>query len=843
MEQLAGNYQSGNGVPQDDNESLKYFKMAAERGSTYALYTIGNYYLEGNFVEQDYTKALEFFKKAADPDAKVHSWDNVSECAAMYRLGQMYENGEGVDKDINQAVDWYTKSADLYSANSKLSIRRLMEIYYFNEELKDIAQTLKWLIRAADDDYDSEYKPHVNSLADWFLNNTIEDIVADIYHGSKSEAAEAFYNLGQLCDKYIYTRSSGKIKITLHVEEEENIDVDSKVIKLYRIAADLGNAEAMYELGYRIYKKDTNKSFKWINEAAQLGNAEAMIRLGEMYMDGEGVEQSYDEAIKYLEQANELVTERNVIKRLAICYIKTQPIPQNDDNMYALFKKVSRDEATINSNIGLMYYKLHDVHNHFEKAFEYFSKAAEFDEEKALFCLGYMYEFGECVSVDKAKAFEYFLKAAQLGETSSKFHLIRYYIEGEVVPRNMTEALKWLLKLNNTQDLRDELKTLANFFVQIRTDEILAMYNQDKSKTADVLFKLAQKCDDEFSLPENDYADYRPDKNAIELFKKADELDHKYAAKRLGELYYLKCNGVSSRDDFKTSHKWFKRAARFNIPIVIYNTAMGYYNFQKYDLAMKWLKKAADLNYPDAFNMIGERYYFGNKGVEENLEEAVKFFKKAADLGNTDAMFHLGDCYMHGKGVKQNEAEALKWFIKRHDGDEAEGMAHLAYMYNWDSNNYTKSFEWYSKAAELGNLNAIYSLGCAYEEGEGVEKDSAKALEYYLKAADKDNEDGIHGAIELYLNDENLKNIPAALNLMIDKDEYYMHEIEQIVEIFVKVSEAEILAMYNQDKTTAMEAINNLVELYKEECGEYEDDCYTNNLTALHQKATNLEKI
>ena len=121
MEQLAGNYQSGNGVPQDDNESLKYFKMAAERGSTYALYTIGNYYLEGNFVEQDYTKALEFFKKAADPDAKVHSWDNVSECAAMYRLGQMYENGEGVDKDINQAVEWYTKSADLYSVNSKLS--------------------------------------------------------------------------------------------------------------------------------------------------------------------------------------------------------------------------------------------------------------------------------------------------------------------------------------------------------------------------------------------------------------------------------------------------------------------------------------------------------------------------------------------------------------------------------------------------------------------------------------------------------------------------------------------------------------------------------------------------
>lgn len=437
----------------------------------------------------------------------------------MYRLGQMYENGEGVDKDINQAVEWYTKSAGLYSVNSKLAIRRLMEIYYFNEELKDIAQTLKWLIRAAEDDDDNEYKPHVNSLADWFLNNTVEDIVADVYHGSKSEAAEAFYNLGQLCDNYIYTRSSGMFKITLHLEDAKDIDI--KVVRLYEIAADLGNTEAMYELGHHIYKKDSEKSLKWINEAAQLDNAEAMSRLGEMYMDGEGVEQSYDKAIKYLERANEIDTDRNVIKRLATCYIKTQPIPQNDDKIYALFKKVSRDEATINSNIGLMYYKLHDVPNHFKKAFEYFSKAAEFDEEKALFCLGYMYEFGEYVAVDKSKAFEYFLKAAQLGETSSQFHLIRYYIEGEVVPRNMTEALKWLLKLNNTKDLRDELKTLADFFVNLPTDEILAMYNQDKATALEAINNLVE-------LYKKECGEYEDDcytKNLTVLHQKIENLE------------------------------------------------------------------------------------------------------------------------------------------------------------------------------------------------------------------------------------------------------------------------------------------------------------------------------
>ena len=69
-------------------------------------------------------------------------------------------------------------------------------------------------------------------------------------------------------------------------------------------------------------------------------------------------------------------------------------------------------------------------------------------------------------------------------------------------------------------------------------------------------------------------------------------------------------------------------------------------------------------------------------------------------------------------------------------------MDRLAYMYVWDAD-HKKSFEWYSKAAELGNLDAIYSLGSAYENGEGVEKDPAKALEYYLKATSQDDDDDV----------------------------------------------------------------------------------------------------
>jgi len=46
-----------------------------------------------------------------------------------------------------------------------------------------------------------------------------------------------------------------------------------------------------------------------------------------------------------------------------------------------------------------------------------------------------------------------------------------------------------------------------------------------------------------------------------------------------------------------------------------------------------------------------------------------------------------------------------------------------------------KSAELYAKAAELGSISALYSLGNPYCNGEGVEQDESKASELFKKAA------------------------------------------------------------------------------------------------------------
>ena len=39
------------------------------------------------------------------------------------------------------------------------------------------------------------------------------------------------------------------------------------------------------------------------------------------------------------------------------------------------------------------------------------------------------------------------------------------------------------------------------------------------------------------------------------------------------------------------------------------------------------------------------------------------------------------------------------------------------------------------RVAELGSIGALYNLGVGYDEGDGVEKDKAKAVELWTKAA------------------------------------------------------------------------------------------------------------
>jgi TPR repeat protein len=53
----------------------------------------------------------------------------------------------------------------------------------------------------------------------------------------------------------------------------------------------------------------------------------------------------------------------------------------------------------------------------------------------------------------------------------------------------------------------------------------------------------------------------------------------------------------------------------------------------------------------------------------------------------------------------------------------------------YEKGDYKSAFQHFTKAAELGNVDAGYNLSCLYKEGQGVEKDEEKELHHLEEAA------------------------------------------------------------------------------------------------------------
>ncbi len=59
-------YNSGRGVPQDDAEAVRWYRLAAEQGLALAQYSLGVRYASGQGVPQDHAEAVRWFRLALE---------------------------------------------------------------------------------------------------------------------------------------------------------------------------------------------------------------------------------------------------------------------------------------------------------------------------------------------------------------------------------------------------------------------------------------------------------------------------------------------------------------------------------------------------------------------------------------------------------------------------------------------------------------------------------------------------------------------------------------------------------------------------------------------------------
>lgn len=126
----------------------------------------------------------------------------------------------------------------------------------------------------------------------------------------------------------------------------------------------------------------------------------------------------------------------------------------------------------------------------------------------------------------------------------------------------------------------------------------------------------------------------------------------------------------------------------------------------------------------------------------------AKQLQPLAEGGNPAAQLRLGMLHYLGKGVPENEREAFNWLSKSAAQGNLDAMYQLGNLFTF-GNDAAKlavdpdqeAAQWFFRAASAGHADAQYSLGLLFLAGKGVQKNDQEAMHWMQKAAQAGHQD------------------------------------------------------------------------------------------------------
>ena len=161
---------------------------------------------------------------------------------------------------------------------------------------------------------------------------------------------------------------------------------------------------------------------------------------------------------------------------------------------------------------------------------------------------------------------------------------------------------------------------------------------------------------------------------------------------------------------------------------------------------LETLKRDASSNDPDSLFQLGE---FSERGATFLLSRAARrvrrihpvpenafvFYKKAADQGHREAQFRTGNCLFTGTGVDENTGVASHYYRLAAALGHATATANLGSCFALEGKE-TEAFNCFERASDSGDPTGLFNLSVAHEEGEGCERDPAKAMKLLHQSAE-----------------------------------------------------------------------------------------------------------
>lgn len=311
---------------------------------------------------------------------------------------------------------------------------------------------------------------------------------------------------------------------------------------------------------------------------------------------------------------------------------------------------------------------------------------------------GENYYLGRGVKKDTKKAYKYFLDAAKYKDEYAETYLGLFYDKGIAVQKNYEIAYQWYYKA----------AIKGNAFAQY---SLGILYSEGNGVIKDY-------------------------NKAFIWFQKSAENDYVGAYYQLGRAYY---NGLGVDKDEENAFKWHKKAAENNLPASQYALSLMYKNGEGCEenliSAYYWVERAAENDYEDAYYVVGRSYLEGIC-VEVNYKKAFHYLSKGYLALDTNCIESLAEMYLKGLNVKKDVYTALELYNRALEFGDRSIYFKVGKVYE-DEGLINQAISIYNQGHEEGNLKCTQRLGIMYYNGEGVEKDLEKAIEYMEIAAAK----------------------------------------------------------------------------------------------------------
>jgi len=184
------------GIEENDDEAIKWFKLAAKQGYVEAQYLLGETFYMGYGHETDYKKAVEWYRQSSEQGFAL----------ATYMLALCYKHGQGVEQNNDKSIELYTLSAEqgYWGASTDLG-----DIYRDGKIVgKDLSKAKKYYEKAmsdadfyyepADDDEKEEIQEEIDEI-----NAELEMVEEKAKAAREAKRTEVFISYSHSDREYI----------------------------------------------------------------------------------------------------------------------------------------------------------------------------------------------------------------------------------------------------------------------------------------------------------------------------------------------------------------------------------------------------------------------------------------------------------------------------------------------------------------------------------------------------------------------------------------------------------------------------------------------------------------